>query len=428
MSEAGSAIIITRDPSLERLSERLVAEGLIARTIGGNPDVLRQAMDSDGVVAVLDCELPQEESFEIYRQLHGTRSVPTLMLVPNGGSWQSMEDPYGSLLDDYASKSASVEEVVLRLKAMMLRAGYRLPAPPPVPAPAMVRATQEADQPDMGKIVAVFSVKGGVGKTTIAVNLAVGLVKLFRARTLVVDADLWFGDVGILLNVVNGNSIWDLCEKDEPDIVALRKAVAQHESGVSVLLRPWDVTSVEKMDLTRVPRILQMYRTLFDYIIVDMQPAVDELNLQILDAADRILLATTPEIGAIANSSRFMQIAESLGYTNKTSLIVNRSNFGIGIERIQERLRTEVAGQVVSAGHKVVDAATKGTSLFVLDPDQKDQVTRDMTHIVELVAGRPCPEVSKPKKWLGSMLTKRSGSESKVRSNGWVGSPAEAGS
>ncbi len=424
MSKVASAVIITRDLVLEGLSQRLVAEGLEVRTAAGYSEVLQQTADSAGVVAILDCELPRDESFDLYKLLHGTRTVPTLMLVPEGGSWQSIDDPYGSALDDYASKSASLEEIVLRLKAMMLRAGFRLPAPPPSAQPPVT--TKAIDEPHTGKSVAVFSVKGGVGKTTIAVNLAVGLVKLFQARTLIVDADLWFGDVGILLNVAAGKSIWDLCEKDEPDIVALQKAVVQHESGVWVLLRPWDVTSVEKMEIARIPAIIQMYRTLFDYVIVDMQPAVDELNLQILDGSDSILLVTTPEIGATANSSRFMQITESLGYTNKTSLIVNRSNFGIGIERIEERLKTQVAGRVVSAGHKVVDAATRGTSLFVLDPDQKDQVTRDMAHVVEMVAGRTCPQKTQSKKWLGGMLMKRSASESKAQSKKWVGSTAEA--
>lgn len=427
MSKIASAVIITRDPAVEGLSQRLTAEGLRVRMVVGYLDALQQTVDFDGAVAVLDCELPREESFDTYKLLHGTLSVPTLMLVPDGGSWQSAEDPYGSPLDDYASKSASVEEIVLRLKAMMLRAGYGLPAPPS-PAEAST-AAEEKDETERGKTIAVFSVKGGVGKTTIAVNLAVGLVKLFQARTLIVDADLWFGDVGILLNVGSGNSMWDLCEKDEPDIVALRKAVAQHESGVSVLLRPWDVTSVEKMDTTRIAKILRMYQLLFDYVIIDMQPVVDELNLQILDAADRILLVTTPEIGAAANSSRFMEIAGSLGYTSKTSLIVNRFNFGIGIDRIQERLKTEVAGRVVSAGHKVVDAATRGTSLLVLDPDQKDQVTRDMTRIVELVTGQSCPQSkTQSTKWLGHVLGKRSGREPKAQPNKLVGSALEASS
>src|SRR5450759_1388966 len=304
MSEVASAVIITRDPALKGLSQRLVAEGFNTKTVGGYPDVLNQMEGLGGAVAVLDCELPQDESFELYKLLHGTKAVPTIMLVPASGFWQSKDDPYGSQLDDYAPKSAKFEELVLRLKAMMLRAGYGLPAPPS-PAEAST-AAEEKDETERGKTIAVFSVKGGVGKTTIAVNLAVGLVKLFQARTLIVDADLWFGDVGILLNMGSGNSMWDLCEKDEPDIVALRKAVAQHESGVSVLLRPWDVTSVEKMDTTRIAKILRMYQLLFDYVIIDMQPVVDELNLQILDAADRILLVTTPEIGAAANSSRFM--------------------------------------------------------------------------------------------------------------------------
>jgi Flp pilus assembly CpaE family ATPase len=425
MNQIASVVVITRDHALAGLSQKLIAEGIHPRTAHDYLGVLEQVKGLDAYVAVLDCELPKEESFQLYKLLHGTHAVPTLMMVPEGSYWESKEDPHGFPLDDYAPKHADTEELVLRLKAMMLRAGYRLPG---LPTSADVVPQEEKDESQQGETIAVFSVKGGVGKTTIAVNLAVGLVKLFQTRTLIADADLWFGDVGILMNVGAGNSVWDLCEKSEPDLVALQQAVAQHESGTSVLLRPWDVKAVEKMDTTQIAKILRMYRGLFDYVVIDMQPCVDELNLQILDDADKIFLVTTPEIGAIANTCRFMEIAGSLGYTNKISLIVNRANFGIGMERIQERLKTKVAGRVVSAGHKVVDAATRGTSLFVVDPDRKDKVTQDMARIVELVTGRPCPEAKAHKKWLGRVLEKRSADQPKAPAANWMGHALEAGS
>src|SRR5262249_18800995 len=143
----------------------------------------------------------------------------------------------------------------------------------------------ESDTDQRGEMTVIFSVKGGSGKSTIAVNLAAGLASIYGFATLLVDADLWFGDIGVLLNLNTTRSSFDVCGTDDPDLFALPKAVTQHPSGASVLLRPPDPQSVEKLRLRTFVEALDRYRSLYQHVIVDTQASLDELNLDLLEAA-----------------------------------------------------------------------------------------------------------------------------------------------
>jgi pilus assembly protein CpaE len=245
-----------------------------------------------------------------------------------------------------------------------------------------------------GQLTVVFSVKGGSGKSTIAANLAVGLASLYSFQTLLVDANLWFGDIGVLLNLTSTRSSFDVCT-DDADIFALPKAVVPHSSGASVLLRPPDALSVEKLKLKSFVDALDRYRSLYEHVIVDTAPALDELNLDLLEMATRILLVVTPEMGALHNTARFLGLAERLGISKKLSLVLNRSNSGISSDDLQRTLGIPVAMGVVSAGRIMLDAVNEGTTLIAMDPNRRERITQDLVSIVEVVAGREQPPVNK---------------------------------
>src|SRR5581483_6100885 len=213
-------------------------------------------------------------------------------------------------------------------------------------------------------------------------------------KTLLVDADLWFGDVGVLLNLASRKSVFDISAEEDTNLGVLQQVLVQHSSGTHLLLRPPDLSTAEKIRSDIVVSAISSYRALFDYVIVDTHPTLDELNLQILDVADRIIMITTPEISAVHHTSRFLEVSGALGISNKLSLVLNRANSGIRLAALEEQLGMAIAGTVVSAGRAVVEAANHGVSLFDHDPGEEAEVTRDMARIVELVAGHPRPERS----------------------------------
>jgi pilus assembly protein CpaE len=177
-----------------------------------------------------------------------------------------------------------------------------------------------------------------------------------------------------------------------------------HVSGAHVLLRPPDPLSVEKMKLRTFIEAVDRYRSLYEHVIVDCSATLDELNLDLLENATRILLVVTPEMGALHNTARFLGLAERLGHKDKISLVLNRSNSGISSDDLQRTLGLAVACGVVSAGRMMLDAVNEGTTLFAMDPTRRERITQDLAAIVELVAGKEQPAVERPQQHRVSRL------------------------
>jgi MinD-like ATPase involved in chromosome partitioning or flagellar assembly len=389
-----TVLIVSRDPEVKLVSSSLQAEGFTARTASSARELQRALSASKGrCVAVLDGDLATDPHFPAADIAERLRSMPLLILLPAEGETSVTPDSQRSTAEEYARKPISASVLALRVKALILAAGLPLPTPAPV-AQVAAGPGDLADDP-RGQLTIVFSVKGGSGKSTIAANLAAGLASLYSLRTLLIDANLWFGDIGVLLNLSSPRSSFDVCSTEDPDLFALPKAVVPHASGASVLLRPPDPLSVEKIRVRNFVDAIDRYRSLYEHVIVDTAASLDELNLDLLESATRILLVVTPEMGALHNTARFLGLAERLGHTDKLSLVLNRANSGINAEDLSRTLGMPVACGVVSAGKMMLDAVNEGTTLFAMDPTRRERITQDLATIVELVAGRAQPPVER---------------------------------
>jgi pilus assembly protein CpaE len=272
----------------------------------------------------------------------------------------------------------------------MLRAGFTLREPSaPSTAAQAANALQALSRAHQSKIVAVFSLKGGSGKSTIAVNTAVGLVQQRQQRVILVDADLWTGDVAVLMNVSGRHSVADLCWRQMNEVEQLQQIVAHHPSGVDVLQRPLELAVNEQLRTDPLVKALPIYKTVYDTVIVNMSSSLDELNLQILDIADVILLVTTPEIAAITNTARFLDVGRRVGYIDRILLVLNRANSGINASTIEETLHCPVAASLVSDGRAVVESANEGIPLLLHDTHARRPLTQGFMQIVEQLAGSP---------------------------------------
>lgn len=419
MSRAATVLVVGGDDP-RAVSAALKAHGIAAVAVEGQDgiqaliDGLRGLGGTEGIgaeevqdwVLVLDGDLPPELGFEIYQVLHGQHAVPTLTLVRPEKFAELARDPQRSHLDEYATKPVRQDELVLRIQALMLRSGFDLPA---AGGDSGVGFAPEGMR--SGALVAVMSAKGGVGKTTVAINVADGLVRFHDRKTLVVDGDLWFGDVGVLLNVDSNKSLSDVCFGGDIDILRLQSALVNHDSGFSVLLRPRELWMTESLAASAVVHAMTTYKVLFDYVIVDTDTSVGEVNTQILAAADRILLVTTPEITALHHTGRLLEVAESVGNKNRISLILNRIGSGVPVGAIEAELGVSVAGSLVSAGRSVVAAANRGVTLFAEDPRVRQEITKNMKAIVDFLIeaeGAPPPSGASG----GPLPTKRPASRS----------------
>jgi len=258
-------------------------------------------------------------------------------------------------------------------------------------APAATEARAAAHEP--GRVVAVFSPKGGVGRTTIAVNVAVAAASEPGNRVALVDGSFQFGDVGVLLNLNPKNkSIADLVPEleagGEPE--SLDTFLMTHSSGLKVLLAPPSPELAETVTPAAAKRVLEVLRGRYDVVVVDCASSFSDATLAILDVADTILTVLTLEITSIKNLRLFLEVADQLGYPgDKVQLVLNRADSALGIRvaDVEHSIGRKVDHTVVSDGRSVVYALNRGVPFFL--SNREAQVSQDILRLARSLTGEP---------------------------------------
>lgn len=236
------------------------------------------------------------------------------------------------------------------------------------------------------QIITVFGSKGGVGKTTISVNLAAHLASKAKCKVALVDLDLQFGDVPVFLNVVPRKSIAELVqEKGKLNIQLVDNYLITHLSKVKILPAPTKPEYAELVDSENIIKILTVLKENFDYVIIDTPPYFQDTTISALEMSQQILLVMTLDLPAIKNMKLNLDLLHSLNQKGKSKLILNRAteNLGISIKDVETSLDFLIAEKIPSDGKLVVPSVNKGMP-FVLS-DAKAKVTRSIDKIAELV-------------------------------------------
>jgi pilus assembly protein CpaE len=189
--------------------------------------------------------------------------------------------------------------------------------------------------PTGGRLIAVRGAKGGVGTTAIASSLAVAIKRRGKEATALVDGHFLGGDVSVALNVAPNRSLVDLLPHlDRLDDDMLYTTMVEHATGVGVLAAPPEFEQAESITAAEYRRVLDAVRARYAYVVVDCSPFLDQNSIAALDMADTILLVTTPEMAALKNAARLIQLASRLDYSDhKLRLLVNRFNMSGAIAR-----------------------------------------------------------------------------------------------
>lgn len=226
------------------------------------------------------------------------------------------------------------------------------------------------------KVIAVYSPKGGVGRSVIAANLAVALKREAQekddkqeTKVVLLDANLQAGDAHVLLNINSPNSIDDLREATSLDAEIIDAAITRHEpSHIGLLRAPVALESAELFTADSMKSIMEDVRAQFDYLVVDTDTSFSEATLTVLEQADLILLVTTLEVTTINRVSQFFEVMDRLGYTRaKVKLVCNRVDalYGIQPKHVETRLHQRFIAQIPDDPRLVVMSVNKGVP-FVL--------------------------------------------------------------
>lgn len=242
-----------------------------------------------------------------------------------------------------------------------------------------------------GQLVTVFSPKGGVGKTTLAVNLAVALSDGGKRKVCLVDLDLAFGDVAITLQLFPARTIADAVHLESGlDFAVLEPLLTDYRDQVCALVAPVQPDAKDTIAPALVGRILHLLKGNFDHVVVDTAPAFDEYVLQAVDETDEMLLVTTLDVPTLKNVKVAVETLDLLNFPKaKRHLILNRADDKVGLsrEKVESTLGMSVAAAIPTS-QQVAHATNAGEPIVAAQP--KHQVSQAIRKLAStLSASRP---------------------------------------
>lgn len=354
-------LIVQDDVTALRLQDLLESSGFAVVVTSSAETALAQAPLHPIRLVITEIDLPGMNGYELCRSIRAdeaTRSMPLLALTARDAVQDKIAG-FEAGADDYLVKPFVPQELVYRIKSLLAR--------------RQVQAESSSVPAKHGHLIALFGTKGGVGRTTIGVNLALALHHLTRRKTVLFDADFFFGDVALHLNVPPAHTVLDLVEHmDHLEPELLEQVLIPHSSGLRVLLSPRNPEEVEAIQPSHIKRLLEALAAFYDYTLIDCQAIYDERTLTILERADAIMLVIKPEVGCVKNMAVYSELAAKLepSFDKKTHIVLNRSNTksGIGAKDIERIFRRPIAFHIASGGSSVVMSVNRGVPLLIEQP------------------------------------------------------------
>lgn len=247
-----------------------------------------------------------------------------------------------------------------------------------------------------GKIVTVYSPKGGAGCTTLAVNLALTLNN-GDTRVALVDGNFQFGDVAVFINEQGKNTVLDLAPRaDELDPEIVEEVMVKHAAtGLHILAAPSRPEQAEKISSAQFSKVLEFLTQMYAYVVVDTASLLTDVTLAAIDVSDLIVLVTTQDIPSIKNCRLFLDLLQTLGVErNRILFVMNRYDKRINItpERVAENLKQEVALTIPLDEATSIKAVNRGVP-FVLD-SKNQPVSRGVYMLAESIRGRVAAQES----------------------------------
>lgn len=220
-----------------------------------------------------------------------------------------------------------------------------------------------------GKVITIYSPKGGTGCTTIAVNLAL-LLHNSETRVVLVDGNLQYGDVAIFVNEQGKNTLIDLASRiDELDYEVVESVMVTHSTGVHILAAPSRPEYAEKVSGDQFVKLIEYLKQHYAYVVIDTTPLLTDITLGAIDKSDVIVLVTTQDIPAIKNARLFLDLLQTLGISRERIVFtMNRFDKRIGItpERVGDNLKQPIAAVIPLDERIVIPAVNRGVP-FILE-------------------------------------------------------------
>ena len=381
-------LVVDDEANVQRLLQYTLKQaGYTVSAASDGLEALKLWSSENPSLILLDVSLPKLDGYAVAERIRaeeGSKShVPIIMLT----SEKEVEQKVRGLragADDYLVKPFHQAELLARMRGLLSRFG-----------PQDGGGTSRA-RPPLGKMIAFYGAKGGVGATTIAINTAIALHSSLDRKVALVDGVLQFGDHRVFLDLGNDRkSITDLMNAPHIDAELLKSVLVQHDSGVDLLLAP---TAPEEADLAtpeNVATVLAMLRTMYDYVIVDVDKRLGDFVLSILDHADEVHIVMTADLSCLKNVRLVLEALRKVGFDPKRlKLVLNRSNAftGISVGAAESALKRDFETKITNEYRVAISAQNTGSPFSYSKPEAP--LSREIVELAQAIDATFTPQVT----------------------------------
>lgn len=342
--------------------------GFEIEVLGDGAAALEAAQANPPDLIISDVMMPKMNGYEFVRRLRRNprfANTPIMILTAQAELSDKLE-AFEAGADDFMTKPFEPAELLARLSVLVRRAET-----------LSFVVEQSGIQPvSRARVIAVHSLRGGVGCSSVAANLGVALARLTNLPTLVIDLVLTAGQIALMLNAPLRRTWADIARIDpaELDWEALQSIIGKHDSGVHLIAAPTFPTEAELITDELFAQAFRLLRSKYDFIVVDLPHDFGGYTIEVLDAADRILGLMAPELASIRAAAAALDTYRKLDYpAAKIKMVINYTFEQNALRRknIEAALKQTVDGALPFSPGLLVDAINQGKPVIYGRPDEK---------------------------------------------------------
>lgn len=345
-------------------------------------EVLEKAEVLEPELVIMDVNMPEMDGIEATRRLNQKYPQISVILISINDEIQNFRRAMLAGAKEYLVKPLSPEELSTAVR-QVAEVGRQMTGQNAVDREPGRHLLERNEN----KLITVFGTKGGVGKSVICTNLAVSTAQKHRGKVAMIDLDVQFGDLSIMMNVNPRKTIAEMMQEAEKPSREMLESYLYERNGVQLLSAPNKPELAEMVIPRRVQEIFDICRQEYTFTFVDTPSFIDELTLTALEASDLILLIISLDLPTIKNVKKGIDILKQLQLLERARLILNRSSGIAGIEPhdVERVLDMKIKAEVPSDGKLVVSSLNQGIPFVKMNP--KAPISKGVQSLLRIIEG-----------------------------------------